>query len=238
VSRTIQVRSGGTWEGIGLTSFIAASTDFITIAGDIGTALDPVSYFYPGIAYVSSVNVHASDVGLESGVEFDGTIINAYNSVASLGTLSVDGVYTINARNCSFVTDGAELQNVNIFGTSGSSQDFTCNDLTLVPELTGYPTTFNANPGSTVTVLGDFVLDGLAAPDNILLRGRSGVGATGEFFLVKSSGTVNASFATITDCNASGGARFLALEINGCVDGGNNSGWIFEESLGNFFVFL
>jgi hypothetical protein len=237
VSRLIQVRSGGTWEGIGLTSFIAASTDFITIAGDIGTALDPVSYFYPGIAYVSSVNVHASDVGLESGVEFDGTIINAYNSVASLGTLSVDGVYTINARNCSFVTDGAELQNVNIFGTSGSSQDFTCNDLTLVPEPTGYPTTFNADPGSTVTVLGDFVLDGLAAPDNILLRGRSGVGATGEFFLVKSSGTVNASFATITDCNASGGATFNAYESDGCVDGGGNTGWNFSPPSG-FFIFL
>lgn len=235
--RTIQVRSGGTWEGIGLSSFIVASADFITIIGDIGTALDPASYFLPGQANVLSANVHANSVGLESGVEFDGTIINAYDSVSSLGTLSVDGTYTINARSCYFQTDGAELQNVNVFGYSGSHQDFKCNNLTLVSELGAGLTRFGAAPGYTITVLGDFVFEGLAAPDNIILHGRSGTGATGEFFLVKSSGTVNASFATITDCNASGGALFNAYESNGCVDGGGNTGWNFYPP-GGFFLFL
>jgi hypothetical protein len=58
------------------------------------------------------------------------------------------------------------------------------------------------------------------------------------WYISKASGTVNAQFTTISYSNAIGGASFQALEINGCVDGGNNTGWIFKATTGNFFLFL
>lgn len=238
VSRTIQVRSGGVWQGIGLRNYVAASTDGITIDGAIGTSASPVSYFWPGNAIISSGSVHANLVVFETGNVFSGTAITAYQSVSATGTAAISGEYTINALTGSyFLTDGAELATVNIFGSVASYQDFTCNDLTLVSVLGAGPTSFGAAPGYTITVLGDFVFDGLAAPDNILLQSTPSGGPTGEFFLVKSSGTVNASFATITNCNASGGALFNAYESNGCVDGGGNTGWNFYPP-GGFFLFL
>lgn len=43
------------------------------------------------------------------------------------------------------------------------------------------------------------------------------------------SGVVNAKNCTLADSIGSGGATFLALTANGCVDGGSNTGWVFES---------
>jgi len=241
VSRTILASSSSTWEEIGLRNYVLASTDGITIAGDIGTPSAPVKYFWPGYANINSVDVHAEAVVLGTGNVFSGTTITVYanGSVTALGGDTISGAFTINALNGSyFSTNDVQLDTVNISGTVESYSDFRVTDLSLVSQLGAGTISFGTAPGTTITVLGTFLLDGLAAPDGIVLQSTPSFGPTGVFYISKASGVVDAQFATIIDSNASGGARFLALESNGCVDGGNNSGWIFEESLGNFFVFL
>ena len=47
--------------------------------------------------------------------------------------------------------------------------------------------------------------------------------------LTQASGTVNASYLTIKDINATGGATWNALWSNNNVDLGNNSGWVFGD---------
>ena len=47
--------------------------------------------------------------------------------------------------------------------------------------------------------------------------------------LSQSSGTVNASYLTIKDITATGGATFNALWSNNNVDAGDNSGWVFGD---------
>lgn len=50
----------------------------------------------------------------------------------------------------------------------------------------------------------------------------------------QSSGIVSASFATIQDINATGGATFNAFTTNNNVDAGNNTGWDFFTQLGKY----
>jgi hypothetical protein len=47
--------------------------------------------------------------------------------------------------------------------------------------------------------------------------------------LSQASGTVNASYLTIQDINATGGATWNALWSNNNVDSGNNTGWFFGD---------
>ena len=56
--------------------------------------------------------------------------------------------------------------------------------------------------------------------------------------LSKASGTVNASFLSISRSTATGGATWNALTTNGNVNGGNNAGWILSLSSGNFMAFF
>lgn len=52
--------------------------------------------------------------------------------------------------------------------------------------------------------------------------------------LSQASGTVNASYLTIQDINATGGATWNAYTTNNNVDAGNNSGWDFSSQLGRY----
>jgi len=52
--------------------------------------------------------------------------------------------------------------------------------------------------------------------------------------LSQASGTVSASYLTIKDINATGGAVWEAFTTNNNVDAGNNSGWDFSSQLGRY----
>jgi hypothetical protein len=52
--------------------------------------------------------------------------------------------------------------------------------------------------------------------------------------LSQASGTVSASYLTIQDINATGGAVWEAFTTNNNVDAGNNSGWDFSSQLGRY----
>lgn len=51
-----------------------------------------------------------------------------------------------------------------------------------------------------------------------------------------STGVVSATYLSIKDSSATGGAAFQAYTTNNNVDAGNNTGWIFSPSSGNFLM--
>lgn len=86
----------------------------------------------------------------------------------------------------------------------------------------------------TFTILTSLALNGSAISQMALYTPSSGTRST----ISMASGTVDLSYATITDLAATGGATFNALASNGCVNGGNNTGWNFGISgtpAANFF---
>ena len=78
-------------------------------------------------------------------------------------------------------------------------------------------------PSGLTTTVTNFTLSG--ASGRIVTLNASTAGS--QALLSKASGTVNASFLTIKDSAATGGATWNALTTNGNTDSGNNTGWNF-----------
>lgn len=239
VSRFVTAYGGSVWSSVGLVNYLVAFTDTLSVLGQIGTSSAPASIFSLGVASKNASDVHAASVTFATGNVFSSTPITVYGGgVFAASGAAITGAFTINALSGTyFSTNNVQLSTVNIYGTGASYGNFRATNLTLVPELGAGTTSFGAQPGSTVTVLGTLSLNGLSSLDNVALQSTPSFGPTGEFFLSKASGTVNATFTAITDCNASGGAIFNAYATNNCVDGGGNTGWNFNPQSG-FFIFL
>ena len=88
------------------------------------------------------------------------------------------------------------------------------------------PATVTLTAGTTQTVTSL----GLAGTSGNLITLNSSVAGT-RATIFKASGSVSLSFVSIKDIAATGGANFNAFTSNGCVDGGNNSGWDFNSAL-------
>lgn len=82
--------------------------------------------------------------------------------------------------------------------------------------------------GTTNTFTSGFSLSGTAG--NLVTIGSV---TSASHTLSKSSGTVSLSYCSISRSNATGGATWQALKLNGNVDGNNNTGWIFLT--GNYY---
>ena len=93
--------------------------------------------------------------------------------------------------------------------TQGSTRAFTITNGTV-----------QLKDGATSTV-GAFTTSG--TNQKFLQSTLAGTQAT----ISQASGTVNASYLTIQDINATGGATWNALFLNNNVDDGNNDGWDF-----------
>lgn len=97
------------------------------------------------------------------------------------------------------------------------------------------PTTVTFTSGTT-NIFNNFNLSGTAGNLITINSSTAGTRAT----LSKTSGTVNISYCSIKDSNATGGAIWNALTSSGNVDSGNNSGWTFitavVTSSGNFLL--
>lgn len=94
------------------------------------------------------------------------------------------------------------------------------------------PQTIEFTDGTTQTVT-TFDVNGTAG-NLITLAGTS----TGGWTISKSSGTVSVEYCTISYSTATGGATWEAFTADGNVDGGNNTGWLFSTSTGNFFLVM
>jgi hypothetical protein len=84
------------------------------------------------------------------------------------------------------------------------------------------PVTILFGSGETATFT-DFAVSGTPGNQVTLSSSTAGSQAT----LSQASGTVNASYLTIQDINATGGATWDAFYSNGNNDAGNNTGWNF-----------
>lgn len=80
---------------------------------------------------------------------------------------------------------------------------------------------------SATSTVGVFLTQGTTL--RTLKSTTNGVQAT----LSQASGTVSATYTTIQDINATGGATWNAFYVNNNVDAGNNTGWNFTDSPAN-----
>jgi hypothetical protein len=238
VSRTFAVASGGQWTQLGLRNFVLAATDTISITGAYGTSAVSIYEFRPGVATVGAGPIRAFNTVLATGGTFSSTVFypTALFSIASGASLS--GTYTVSASDASITPNGGLIPNLIITSALGGGaalvNNLSVTNLTFSPTLGDGTAILTVTSGATITVSGNLTMTGLSSTDNIAFTSSSAPG----FSIIKASGLVDATYSTIANSSASGGAIFQAFESNGCIDGGNNTGWIFKQSAGNFFVFI
>ena len=161
---------------------------------------------------------------------FSGTIsTNAFRLFGSL-TLSATTVFTGTANAISFIstsagntitTNGATVDRALTFNGIGGSwafQDALTQGSTRTFTITNGTVELKAGATSTV---GAFATSG--TNQKFLQSTLAGTQAT----LSQASGTVSASYLTVKDINAAGGATWNAFYSNGNSDAGNNTGWNF-----------
>lgn len=82
---------------------------------------------------------------------------------------------------------------------------------------------------TTLTILTSFNVNGTSG--NLVSLESST--PSSQFTISKASGAISVAYVDISDSIASGGANFQAYTTNGNVDGGNNTGWVFQEPTNN-----
>jgi hypothetical protein len=242
VSRALSVPGTSQWINIGLRNTVDAGTDTISIAGNFGTLANSISDFYTGAASVGSGAVYAWTVLLSTGTSLSSTVFYPVVSFNITSGASVTGAYTVNMDGGGSVNaNGVLVPNLNISGSvlAWISSNLLVTNLSITTTLGGGGGGVLVRNGSTITVNGTFTLAGASASDIVDFRAYDLYGTTPlPWYVVKSPSVVNAVNARIAYSNASGGAIFQAFDTNGCIDGGNNTGWVFRPSLGNFFAFI
>ena len=242
ISRVISALSSGAWQDMGLINSVTAGTDSITISGYIGTPGNPADTFNPGASTISGTTVNASGISLVSGLVTDAStslVSFAFLAIAAGATITGSS-YQVVAYNSLLDTQGVAIPNLTAYGGSGNgctvSSNLVVTNLYILGRYGVGTTAFEVQTGKTVTVSNTLNIVGLNATDNVLIDGYRY--SPGVWNIVKASGTVDAQYTTVRYSNASGGAKFYALASNGCINGGNNTGWIFTASSGNFFLFM
>lgn len=214
----------------------AGSTGTRTVrSGDLGgtaTADNTVDIFVTAGSDTVDFFTNATTTAVRSldTTGFSGTIsANAFRLFGSL-TLSATTVFTGTANAISFIatsggntitTNGATVDRALTFNGIGGSwafQDALTQGSTRAFTITNGTVQLKAGATSTV---GAFATSG--TNQKFLQSTLSGTQAT----LSQASGTVSASYLTIQDINATGGATWNAFYSNGNSDAGNNTGWNF-----------
>ena len=238
VARTIT--NSGSWFGVGIQNLLLAGTDTLSINGSFGSALKPIFLFFPGVAAVGSGTVYAGTVTIATGVTLSNTVFTAPVSFNINAGAVVTGSFTVNSPGI-VNANGGTIPILNIAETTVTVvTNVTAGTMSITRTLAG-TLTFQVQNGSTVTVSGSCTIAGTSPTANVVLKAYDFFVTPVPWYISKASGTVSAQFTTISYSNASGGASFQAFTSNGCVDGGNNGGWVFAPTAtttGDFFLFL
>jgi hypothetical protein len=237
------VSSGTAWDMRDLSNFTTSGNRqvLLTTAGAIGTTV-----FHRGTGASEARAVSFKFTAASGVLTFANTNItlnldfSTYASTTALAnstytiygnlTLAATNVFTAGANAWTFaatsgtqniITNGVTLNNPLIFNGIGGTfafQDALTQGSTRAFTITNG--TVQLKNGVTSTV-GVFATSG--TNQKFLQSTLAGTQAT----LSQASGTVNASYLTIKDINATGGATWNALWSNSNVDAGNNTGWVF-----------
>jgi hypothetical protein len=190
-------------------------------------------------ANAPSFNISA---GADSIVTTGNSVIKNLNFTGFTGTLIANGrfIYGNLILVSGMTLDAAGVSTTTFAGTSGTQQ------ITTAGQTINFPITFNGL-GGTFAFQDALTLDSLRTLTftNGTLQLKAGVtstvgsfvtsGTTQKFLqstlsgtqatISQASGTVDVTYLTIKDSNATGGATFNAYVSNFNVDSGNNTGW-------------
>lgn len=223
-----------------VTSNYAGSTGTRTLTHGTtgGTEANAVSFAITG--GTDTVSITSAGTGVVKNLDFTGFAGTFNNETRTIyGNLTISTGMTLAAGSA-----------VTTFGATSGTQQITTNGKTL-----NFPLTFNGIGGtfafqdaltqgstraftitngtvqlkaSATSTVGSFATSG--TNQKFLQSTVAGTQAT----LSQASGTVSASYLTVKDINATGGATWQAFTTNNNVDAGNNLGWDFSSQIGRY----
>lgn len=192
-----------------------------------------------------NVSAGADQINLTTNGHFKNLDFTGFSGTLLLTTRTIYGNYKL----ASGMSVSGGTSNTNFAGTSGTQQ-ITTNGVVI-----DHPLIFNGVGG--VFAFQDALTQGSTRAFRITngtVKLKHGVtstvgafattGTTQKFLestlsgsqatLSQASGTVSASYLTIKDINATGGATWNAFTTNGNIDAGNNLGWDFSFQVGRY----
>ena len=262
--------SGMTYTRTGVTSFGGSANRTITCAGftigsNVNITTSAIVTFADNLICTGSVSQTAGTVTLNGNltcttVTLSGTSVKTFNANAAVITLT--GTATVWNYSGSNLTFNRGTSKIVLSNTTTTARTFAGGGLTYydleIGGATGISTltisgsnTFNTvsstktvahtlrlTAGTTTTVT-DWSINGTSGNQFTLNSATAGSQAT----LAKAGGgTVSVSYTTVTDIAATPTSTWSALTSNGCLDGGNNTGWTFTQTPTtqnpNFFLFF
>jgi hypothetical protein len=241
--------TGGSYAGTGTVSFIGSGTQLFN-PGAATVAL-PITFSGTGTLRLSAgLDMSAKTFTHSNTGTFD---LNGFSMAANVFSSTSTGTLRFGGANISITGTSS------IF----SAGALTYADAASITMASGTAKTFTSGGDANMTLIqggiGDLALNGVAGACTLYeLKGsttsfvtvaaglnltvsklnlssgtlRSSSAGT-AFNLICTSGTIRLFNQTIKDCNASGGATFLAYTSDGNVDGGGNTGWQFTASSGS-----
>lgn len=249
VAGSVNIGSGTTWSHTGSLS-ITATASLTTNGKSIGSSIAVTAGTTTLQGSLTTTKLLQTQAASFNANNFDVTalaFVAATSGTITLGsgTWTMTGNSAGSAWTASGVTVVCGTSLIRLTGGGASTKDFnggdktyynfqnstsgaglctireanTFNDFTVDPGVTQ-----SLQNGKTQTVGGTVSLAGTAIAPIVISSLTPGSAAT----LSKASGSVDASFCTIIDSTAAGGAVFSARTSSGNVDGGGNTGWLFD----------
>ena len=190
---------------------ISAGTDTFNVGG--GSAYGNIDFtgFTGAYGFSASDPQFFGDFKLVSGMTFPASTGRALIFAGTSGTQTITTAgLTINS-NITFNGIGGTFSFADAL-TVGATYTVTCTAGTI-----------KFKNGTTNTA-GTFAIAGTMSNQVVINSTTNG----SKYTLSQASGTVNASYMTIKDSTATGGAGWDAFTTNGNIDSGNNTGWVFD----------
>lgn len=177
------------------------------------------------------------DMTITTSLTINASSVSIYYDIATGSTLALSG--------CTFNMTDTVSNGFAVDSTGGSVTIGTMNYTTATSGNNYFQgqtaitvTNFNVTNGTDVRIYEGMTL----TVTNLTITGLNGNPSllrsttTTDWNLVKTSGSVVALNAQIRDCNASGGASFIAVGPG--ADQGNNTGWTFMSNTSAFVAFF
>lgn len=207
-TRTIRFGStGGPSESNVFSLNITAGTDILSMSSSSYKTVN-----YTGFAG----SIAAYDITLYGGLTVSsGMTLGAATSRFTFAATSGNYNITTNAQTFDFPVT------FNGIGGTWSFQDALTLGSTKTLTLSNGTVKFK---NGTTNTAGIFAIAGTVSNQIVINSTTNG----SKYTLSQASGTVNASYMTIKDSTATGGAGWDAFTTNGNIDSGNNTGWVFD----------